>query len=54
MNTRKTLELFGWGLFTFGSIIFLIDSIVSGNMVVAVGSAAFLIGCIFFLFAEKF
>jgi hypothetical protein len=54
MSIKKRLELIGWVLFSAGSGVFLTDSIIRGNTVVAVGSAAFLIGCIFFLLSEKF
>ncbi|AHC15867.1 hypothetical protein [Salinispira pacifica] len=54
MHIRKQLELSGWGLFTLGSAVFLVDSLLQGHTVVAIGSAAFFIGCVFFLVSEKF
>lgn len=54
MITRKQLEIGGWALFTAGSAVFLVDSILHGNLIAGLGSGAFLIGCVFFLISEKF
>jgi len=54
MSVKKKLELLGWGLFTAGSGIYLINSLLLGDWTGAAGSLTFLGGCIVFLISEKF
>jgi hypothetical protein len=54
MNIKKKLELMGWGAFTLGSLIFLIDNMRTGNFLGIIGSLIFMLGCFAFIAGEKF
>jgi uncharacterized membrane protein len=50
---KRKLETMGWISFAVGSLIFLFDNIRQFNIVGAVGSVIFFVGCIFFIISEK-
>ena len=54
MPTRKQeresqFQLFGWVLFLVCSILFIVDSVATGSLLVLAGSVAFSLGCVVFL-----
>ncbi len=46
---ESQFQLFGWVLFLVCSILFIIDSVATGNLLVLAGSVAFSLGCVVFL-----
>jgi hypothetical protein len=46
---ESRFQLFGWALFLGCSILFIVDSVVSGSPWGIAGSVVFLLGCIIFL-----
>lgn len=53
-HKRKNFETKGWILFACGSLVFLLDSILNQNILGTVASASFVVGCGFFIIAEKY
>lgn len=47
-HDEQKWQLAGWISFVVGSILFIVDSIRSGNMIALVASLLFLLGCVQF------